>query len=67
VAGLIVPRPLIVQTGLKDAIFPLPSVERAVARIKKVYALYGATDKIRLDIHNGYHAFYSPSLGELLI
>lgn len=66
VTGLIAPRPLIVQTGRKDAIFPLSSVERAVARIKKVYALYGVPDKIRLDIHDGYHAFYSPSLDDLL-
>ncbi len=65
IAGLIAPRPLIVQSGRKDAIFPIESVTRAYEKIQKVYDLHRAADRLRLHIHEGYHAFWSLSLDEL--
>ncbi|MFA6471855.1 MAG: alpha/beta hydrolase family protein [Candidatus Latescibacterota bacterium] len=67
VAGLIAPRFLIVQTGKKDAIFPLVSVEAAVKKITKVYQVYSRSRNIKLVAHNGYHSFWTPSLDELLV
>jgi dienelactone hydrolase len=67
VAGLIAPRFLIVQTGKKDAIFPIESVERAVKKITGVYQVYSRSRNIKLHAHNGYHSFWTPSLDELLV
>ncbi len=66
VAGLIAPRPLIVQSGRRDAIFPIESVRSAVASITKVYQALGKPENIRLQEHDGFHAFWTPSLDELL-
>ena len=67
VAGLIAPRFLIVQTGKKDAIFPLESVQAAVKKITRVYQVYGKPNDIKLHTHDGYHSFWTPSLDELLV
>ena len=66
VAGLIAPRLQIIQTGKKDAIFPLESVRRAHAKITDVYEVYGKPENIYLHEHDGYHSFWSPSLDTLL-
>lgn len=67
VAGLIAPRRLIVQSGRRDAIFPIESVRTAVAKITKVYQALGKPENIKLQEHDGFHAFWTPSLDEVLI
>ncbi|MBN1291481.1 MAG: hypothetical protein JXB48_06545, partial [Candidatus Latescibacteria bacterium] len=67
VAGLIAPRMLIVQSGRKDAIFPIESVRAACNKIEKVYGVYNKADNFTFHIHEGYHAFWSPSLDKLLV
>ncbi|HDY88566.1 MAG TPA: hypothetical protein ENH82_10730 [bacterium] len=67
IAGLIAPRPLIVQSGKKDAIFPIESVRRAYEKIRKVYVVFNKPDRIHKHEHDGYHSFWSPSLDELFI
>ena len=66
VAGLIAPRLLIVQSGKKDAIFPIDSVRSACKKIEKVYRIYNKTSNFMLHEHDGYHSFWSPSLDRLL-
>jgi hypothetical protein len=65
IAGLIAPRRLIVQSGKKDAIFPIESVRRAYQKIERVYRLYGAEKNLQLHEHDGFHSFQSSSLNEL--
>ena len=67
IAGLIAPRFLIVQSGKKDAIFPVNSVRRAFKKINKVYEVFNETGSLHLHEHGGYHSFWSPSLDELLV
>ncbi|MCE5249100.1 alpha/beta hydrolase family protein [bacterium] len=67
VASLIAPRLCIVQTGRKDAIFPIESVRAACKKIEKAYSAYGESAKFLLHEHDGYHAFWSPSLDNLLV
>jgi dienelactone hydrolase len=55
VAGLIAPRPLLVEAATRDDIFPLPSVKRAIARTRKVYGVFNATERVALDIFEGRH------------
>jgi len=42
VAGLIAPRPLFVESGEKDNIFPIAASKASFERVKKVYAAFDA-------------------------
>ena len=42
VAGLIAPRPLFVESGEKDNIFPIAASRDSFERVKKVYEVFGA-------------------------
>ena len=66
IAGCIAPRQLIVQSGKRDAIFPIESARRAYAGIRRAYEVFGAADAVRMDEHNGFHEFSSASLDTLL-
>lgn len=66
IAAMIAPRPLIVQAGRRDAIFPIESTRRAFARVRRAYEVAGAADRIVLDEHDGFHEFWSTSLDRLL-
>jgi dienelactone hydrolase len=55
-AGLIAPRPILIEAGIRDNIFPLPAVKKGVAAARKNYALSGApADAIELDVFDGRH------------
>jgi len=53
-AGLIAPRPMLVEAGTRDPIFPIAGVEESVARAREVYRLFGA-DNIETDYFEGRH------------
>jgi dienelactone hydrolase len=57
VFALIAPRPLVVQSGERDPIFPIESAREAYAYIEKAYAIAGASEKVIHDIHDGAHSF----------
>jgi dienelactone hydrolase len=54
-AGLVAPRPMLVEAGSKDPLFPIAAVERSVARAREVYAASGAEDALRTDLFEGRH------------
>jgi len=58
VAGLIAPRPLFCESGVKDNIFPIDAFKQSLAEVKKVYGVFGASDLIGSEIHNGSHVFH---------
>jgi len=49
-AGLIVPRPLIILTGKSDPIFPLAAVERCTGEIQQIYKAQNAENACRLIV-----------------
>lgn len=55
VAAMVAPRPLLIANSDSDRIFPLDGVERLHAKVRKVYRLYGADDKLGLQISAGPH------------
>jgi hypothetical protein len=57
VGGLIAPRPLFAESGLRDPIFPTAAARESFARIQKVYALFGAEDRVGLEVFDGPHSF----------
>lgn len=55
VAALVAPRPLLLANSDKDVIFPLDGVERLHWKVREVYRLYGAEDRLGLLITEGPH------------
>ncbi|MGH7194782.1 MAG: alpha/beta hydrolase family protein, partial [Candidatus Saccharimonadales bacterium] len=55
VAALVAPRPLLIANSDSDSIFPLDGVERLHAKVRKIYRLYEADDKLGLQISPGPH------------
>jgi hypothetical protein len=54
-AALVAPRPMLVENTDKDPIFPEGGVRRVYAQAEKVYAWYGAADRLGLVIGKGGH------------
>lgn len=54
-AGLIAPRPMLVEAGTRDPIFPLRSVKAGVAKARAVYRVFGAAERVETDIFEGRH------------
>jgi dienelactone hydrolase len=58
VAGLIAPRPLFVESGEKDNIFPIQASIESVGKVRDVYNVFGATDRIEHEVFPGEHSFW---------
>ena len=55
IAGLIAPRPVLVESAHRDPIFPRLAVKRAVARTRRIYALFGQRNLVETDYFEGRH------------
>jgi cephalosporin-C deacetylase-like acetyl esterase len=55
VAALVAPRPLLICNSDKDTIFPLDGVGRVHEKVRKIYDLHNAPDKLGLIITEGPH------------
>jgi hypothetical protein len=54
--GLIAPRPMLVEAGSYDPIFPLEAVRRSVEIARsRVYATFGCPDRVETDFFEGRH------------
>jgi dienelactone hydrolase len=58
VAGLIAPRPLFVESGAKDEIFPVEASRASFARIRAVYEVFGAAEATGHEVFDGPHEFH---------
>ena len=54
-AGLIAPRPCLVENADHDTIFPLEHVRRTVRRARRSWSVFGATDRLQTDFFEGRH------------
>lgn len=54
-AGLIAPRPMLIEAGTHDSIFPIAAVEESVARAQEIYRLFSAQDRLETDYFEGRH------------
>lgn len=57
IACLIAPRPLLIEAGRKDPIFPIEAVEAAVQKLRACYGVAGAAEALETDIFDGPHEF----------
>jgi dienelactone hydrolase len=55
--GLLAPRPLLVEAGERDPIFPIESVRACYQRTQEIYKVFGTDpgDKLQLDAFPGGH------------
>jgi dienelactone hydrolase len=56
-AALIAPRSILVMNGSKDALFPLPGVEKAFQKIEACYRKAGVPDRQRCRLYDVPHEF----------
>jgi dienelactone hydrolase len=61
IAALIAPRPLLFCNSDKDSIFPMDGNERIIARLRKLYGMYGKPDLVNDHVSHGGHD-YRPDL-----
>ncbi len=54
-AGLIAPRPVLVEAGSYDPIFPIKAVRSGVAKARDVYEVFGARERVTTDYFEGRH------------
>jgi len=57
VAGMIAPRPLLFVNSDQDPIFPMDGNERVINRLERLYALFGAGDRVDSVVSIGGHAY----------
>ena len=57
IAGLIAPRPLLLEMGVHDTTFPIEDLLKGYEGVKPIYAAAGVSDRLWADIHPAGHAF----------
>ncbi|MBI3262810.1 MAG: acetylxylan esterase [Acidobacteria bacterium] len=57
-AGLIAPRPLFVESGEKDAIFPIRASIESFNKVRAIYSVFGAAHRIEQEVFPDEHAFW---------
>lgn len=58
VAGLIAPRPLFIESGEKDNIFPIRASVRSFTEVRRIYDVFGAADLVEQEVFPGDHSFW---------
>ena len=58
VAGLIAPRPLFVESGEKDRIFPIGASIESVAEVRKIYGVFNVPDLVEHEVFPDEHVFW---------
>lgn len=55
IAGLIAPRPLLVEAGIHDPSFPIEATRQALNELRPIYHCFGADDHLDADLFDGGH------------
>jgi len=64
--GLIAPRPMLVEAGSFDPIFPIQAVRQGVARARTVYRTFNVAGQPDTDYFEGRHRINGPKAYEFL-
>jgi len=55
ILSLVAPRPLLVISGIKDVGFPILGTRKCVSRLREIYQLYGAPEKLKsVEFYEGH-------------
>jgi dienelactone hydrolase len=58
IAGLIAPRPLFVESGEKDNIFPIAASIESFGQVRQIYDVFQAADRVEQEVFPGEHSFW---------
>ena len=58
VAGLIAPRPLFVESGEKDNIFPIRASVESFNEVREIYSVFDAADRVEQEVFPDEHLFW---------
>jgi dienelactone hydrolase len=58
IAGLIAPRPLFVESGEKDNIFPVQASIESFNEVQKIYGVFGVRDAVEQEVFPADHSFW---------
>lgn len=58
IAGLIAPRPFFAESGERDQIFPIEASRASFARVKHIYEIFGAGNRIGQETFDAAHSFH---------
>ena len=58
IAGLIAPRPLFVESGEKDNIFPISASVESFNHVRDIYSVFGEADRVEQEVFPGEHSFW---------
>jgi hypothetical protein len=56
--ALLAPRPLLIEAGVQDPIFPIASVRSATQQTMAHYAVFGASQQVETDFFEGRHEIH---------
>jgi Abhydrolase family len=56
VAGLVAPRPLFIESGERDTIFPIDASVECFNRVREIYQVFGAADRVEQEVFPGEHS-----------
>ena len=57
-AMLAAPRPLFIESGDKDNIFPVEASIESYEKVKKVYGVFDRADLVEQEVFDGEHKFW---------
>ena len=57
IAGLMAPRPLLIELGVQDTGFPIEDQLEGFEALKKIQAAAGAAEDLWAEVHPGEHMF----------
>jgi dienelactone hydrolase len=58
IAGLIAPRPLFVESGEKDNIFPIAASIESFKQVREIYGVFQAADRVEQEVFPDEHSFW---------
>jgi dienelactone hydrolase len=58
IGGLIAPRPLFSEAGERDNIFPIKASIESFNRVKEIYTVLGAADRVEQEVFPDEHVFW---------
>lgn len=65
-AGLVAPRGLFVESGMRDPIFPIEGSRKAFKQATAIYAAFGTPEMLGREIFDDGHVFYGKGAFEFL-
>ena len=58
VAGLIAPRPLFIESGDQDDIFPIYASVESFQKVREIYNVFGSPDLVDQEVFPADHSFW---------